>query len=103
MSTNSSTTILWPSLETIETMALTQPFSPVNRWDAEARRFTDVQDETAEGLPIWQAEALIRTGYRAALTPVQVRYAGLTAPSIKPDAAKLAAAVGAAAEGGEDW
>lgn len=98
---NSSRPILWPSLETIETMALTQSFSPVNRWDAEAGRFSDVQDETAEGLPIWQAEALIRTGYRATVTPVQVRYAGLTAPAIKPDVAKLVAAVGAA-EGGED-
>lgn len=57
-------------------------FTPVQVWSTEQQSFTDEQLTTAEGLPIYEASAMIHLGYRGELSPVKVRVATRDTPPV---------------------
>lgn len=93
MATN-STMMIWADDALARALALTKNFEPVRVWDNEARAFTDDQDKTDAGVPVWESEALIPTGWGAKVTPVRVRMASQSAPTIAPDPVRLMASLG---------
>lgn len=75
-----NTVILWVNDALASALPLTKGFSPVRVWDNDSRSFTDKQDTNEHGLPVWESEALLQTGWNAQLTPVRIRCASATQP-----------------------
>ena len=89
--------IIWASTpDLLSALPLTQGFKPVFEWDNEARKFTTTQQKK-QGLPVWEAEALMQTGWGAKLEAVSVRVAATSCPNIVPDPSKVAAMLAPAA------
>lgn len=92
MATN--TMMIWVDDALARALALTKNFEPVRVWDNEARAFSEAQDKTDAGVPVWEAEALIPMGWGAKVTPVRVRMASESAPTVAPDPVRLMASLG---------
>lgn len=88
---------IWASPMLARNLPLTTGFEPVQVWDNENRRFTDEQLKK-DGLPVWQADALLPTGWGAQLSPVSVRMASASKPTITPDPARVLDAMGMGAQ-----
>lgn len=86
--------ILWFSDELASQLPLTREFTPVMEFNREERTFTDVQQKDDNGLPLWEAEALIKTGWNGDLTPVRLRMASSTPPKAKTNPQALVQLVG---------
>lgn len=84
---------IWASPTLARNLPLTSGFEPVRVWDNEKRAFTDEQQKKND-LPVWQAEALLPTGWGAQLTPVAVRMASASKPAITVDPARVLEAMG---------
>lgn len=86
--------ILTVSAELAKALPLTKAFEPVNVWDNASRQFLDQQETNPQGVPIWEASALMAVGWGADLEPVRIRMASQTKPAIEPDPMKLMAVLG---------
>lgn len=84
-----NTIMLWVSDALAASLPLTKGFSPVRVWDNDSRSFTDKQDTNEHGLPVWESEALLQTGWQAQLTPVRIRCASATPPKATANPAAL--------------
>lgn len=84
--------ILWPTADTMATLPLIDSFSPVSEW--EDGKPTGKQSRTDDGVPVWQATALLNSGWNPAPTLVTVRFASAEKPDFKPNPALLAALAG---------
>lgn len=74
--------MIWVDDALAKTLALAKGFEPVRVWDNEAHTFTDEQDTTDAGLPVWESGALIPTGWGEKVTPICVRMAAQSAPKV---------------------
>lgn len=92
-----ATITIWASPTLARNLPLTSGFEPVRVWDNENRVFTDKQQEK-DGVPVWQANALLPTGWGAELSPVSVRMAAASKPAIAPDPARVLDAMGMGAQ-----
>lgn len=88
------TILLWVTDALAASLPLTKGFSAVRVWDNESRSFTEKQDTNDEGLPVWEAEALLQTGWNAQLTPVRIRCASATQPKATANPAALMQVMG---------
>lgn len=84
-----NTITLWVTDALAASLPLTKGFTPVRIWDNESRSFTDKQDTNENGLPVWESEALLQTGWNAQLTPVRIRCASSTQPKATANPAAL--------------
>lgn len=90
----SNALILHVNRELLAAMPITKECSPVYGWDNATRTFSDTQaTDDNNGLPLWETEALLKTGWRGDTTPVRLRIAAQSKPAVKPDPAKLVAAL----------
>ena len=87
--------MLWVTPQLARALPLVKGFEPVYTYDQKAGAFTDVQ-QTEDGAPVWQAEALFPQGWGRSLEPVQVRMTSPTKPAITPDPARVIEAMGLA-------
>lgn len=90
------TTIIWPDPTLAAAIPLTSEFSPVFAWDSTNNRRTDVQQTDDHGLPIWEADALLKMGWDPHVTPVRVRVPLAHRPTVHPNSARLASMLGVA-------
>lgn len=68
--------ILWINKQQIGFIPIwLSQFEPVAIWDSEQNRYTDEQMCTSEGVPIFQASAMARQGFRGDLSPIKIRIA----------------------------
>lgn len=89
-----SNIMLWVDDTLAASLPLTKAFVAVRIWDNENRTFTDKQDKNEQGLPIWESEALLQTGWQAQLTPVRIRCASATQPKATANPAALMKVMG---------
>lgn len=82
--------IIWVTPEIAEKLPLAKPFEPVQVWDNAAREFLDKQ-HTELGLPCWESEAILPTGWGRSITSIRVRVLSELRPAITPDPGKLMA------------
>lgn len=95
MANVSTNMMIWVDAKLANELPLSKEFEPVYAWDNAARTFTDQQERDDKGNLVWQAEALLQTGYGRQTTPVKVRIAAAQRPDVHPDPMKLLAALGA--------
>lgn len=89
----SNALILHVNSELLAAMPITKECSPVYDWDNTNRTFSETQATNENGLPLWETEALLKTGWGGNTTPVRLRIAAQSKPAVKPDPAKLLAAL----------
>ena len=85
--------IIWADSALLAVLPLTKGFEPVRVWSAEERQYTAVQEQ-AEGIPVWEAQALWHIGYGRDLTPVKIRTTSPVLPAFRPEPLKLARLLG---------
>lgn len=88
---NPTQIMLHVNTELLAAMPITKECSPVYDWDNESRTFSDIQATNENGVPMWETEALLKTGWGANTTPVRLRIAAARKPAVKPDPARLLA------------
>lgn len=84
--------ILWPNEAILQSIPLIDGFTAVTEW-ADGKP-TDKQARTDEGLPVWQATALLNSGWNPSPTLVTVRFASAEKPNFAPNPALLAVLAG---------
>lgn len=84
--------LLWVTEKTASTLPLVDEFKAVQVWDTDARTFSDEQAKE-DGLPVWEGQALMRTGWSRKVEPVRLRVLASQRPDIKLDPVKLAEAM----------
>lgn len=89
----SNALILHVNAELLAATPITKECSPVYDWDNSSRSFSDSQATNEKGLPLWETEALLKTGWGGNAAPVRLRIAAQSKPSIKPDPTKLLTAL----------
>lgn len=89
-----SNILLWVDDTLAAVLPLTKGFVPVRIWDNESRTFTDKQDTDERGVPVWESEALLQTGWNAQLTPVRIRCASASQPKATANPAALMKVMG---------
>lgn len=94
MANTSSPIILWCTPAMASVMPLSKPFEPVRIWDNDARTFKDGQAVTDDGVPIWEAEALLQVGWGRTNTPVKLRMSAALRPDVVVDPMKIVEALG---------
>lgn len=71
---NNSKLYMTISYETAKTLKLLKAPKPWCLWDSELGSYSDEQETTANGAPLWKATAMISLGWTPEKTPVVIRF-----------------------------
>lgn len=82
--------ILWGTPDVFEGMPIIKNPEPAHDWDEGTGRPAEAQ-MTRNGLPVWQAEALMGVGWSGDPRPVTLRITSATRPNLAVDGARIAA------------